>query len=331
MYKPHTTSCGLKIGCSTQYSISGYRFNSNSLLNEPIEKHSPGTGCPSIEAKSELIQVIFQMRTTNSALVRSNQPTFKKCDNSIDQWQQVVSYTVIIPDNLMVITKSFKPSVSAPTIRANNRTRFYTFLNGRSKAACGSIVDFPKTDSSDPLPVLLGHYKYKCFPCSSPTTVDRLFTTDISFINFYSTTDSVSTWAHHCHTQFVQHSPCSPITTKPQRSLKPKSAYPVLLISDVPNRSKPRLQRLLCILKNCSCRYRGLVSAFSTFVQPSISFPSFLTTTSRTNKSFRPSQPEKIFFTSSLRAKSLLEFHKGSRVSFHTRAYYILGLVESSA
>jgi len=120
------------------------------------------------------------------------QPTFKKRHDPIYQWQQVVSHAVIFSDNLVDIAQSFKSSVTTPTVCTNNGSRFNTFLNRRSQTICSSIVYFLKTDSSDPISILLGDYKYQCFPCSPSTTINGFLPTDISFINFNSASEAIT-------------------------------------------------------------------------------------------------------------------------------------------
>src|SRR5271157_4400333 len=64
---------GLVPGTADQAFV-GRRFDSDSLLKQAIEQLAPGTGSATIEAESELVQVVRQMVRTDSTLVSPQQP-----------------------------------------------------------------------------------------------------------------------------------------------------------------------------------------------------------------------------------------------------------------
>jgi hypothetical protein len=63
---------GLVPGAADQVFV-GRRFDSDGLLKQAIEQLAPGTGSATIEAKSELVQVVRQMIRTDSTLVSPQQ------------------------------------------------------------------------------------------------------------------------------------------------------------------------------------------------------------------------------------------------------------------
>ena len=67
---------GLVPGTADQAFV-GCRFDSNGLLKQAIEQLAPGTGSATIEAKSELVQVVRQMVRTDSTLVSPQQPALQ--------------------------------------------------------------------------------------------------------------------------------------------------------------------------------------------------------------------------------------------------------------
>ena len=64
---------GLVPGTADQAFV-GRRFDSDGLLKQAIEQLAPGTGSATIEAESELVQVVRQMVRTDSTLVSPQQP-----------------------------------------------------------------------------------------------------------------------------------------------------------------------------------------------------------------------------------------------------------------
>jgi hypothetical protein len=105
----------------------------------------------------------------------------------------------------------------------------------------------------------------------------------------------------------------------------------VFLICYVPHCPEPQAQWLPGILKYRTCRDRGLKITVPAVVQSAFSLPSLTMLTTWTPKPIGPSKSEKILPASLFGVKSLFKFHQRSRVVFHTRLYYMLGLLESSA
>ena len=174
-------------------------------------------------------------------------------------------------------------------------------------------------------------HHYKRLPCSAPTTLASLFSTDIKFIHLHSPRETVSPWPHHSKTQLVQPNPSGPVTAQAQYSLNIKCAYSVFLIRYIPHRAEPQLQRFSRILKNRPCGHRGLKITFPAMIQSPSCLPCLLMATTGANKPVWPAKLEKVLLACLLRGKSVFKFHECSRVIFHTRKYYMLGSLESSA
>ena len=88
---------------------------------------------------------------------------------------------------------------------------------------------------------------------------------------------------------------------------------------------------VLYVLEDSTCRNRSLEVTVLAMVQSSLGQPSLLVLATGTVKTIRPSKPEKVVSTRLIGAKSLFKFHQCSRVVFHARLYYMLGVLESSA
>jgi hypothetical protein len=326
-----TISCVLCPWVDSPNNSGPQRINGHSLLHKSVEKFTSRPRSPAIETKSEFVQVIVQVRYSNSPLMGSQQPAFKQGDNPIDQWQKILADVGISSGNLMDIAKSFQRCISTPVIRTYNAAWLNILLDRTSQTFRRGIGYSTKTDSSNPIPVLLSRYDHKRLACSAPTTLASLFSTDIKFIHLHSPRETVSPWPYHSKTQLVQPNPSGPVTAQAQYSLNIKCAYSVFLIRYIPHRAEPQLQRFSRILKNRPCGHRGLKITFPAMIQSPFCLPCLLMATTGANKPLWPAMLEKILLACLLRGKSVFKFQECSRVIFHTRKYYMLGSLESSA
>ena len=252
------------------------------------------------------------------SLMCTDQPTLKKRHDPIYQRQQVFADIVLFPDNLVDTAQCFKSSVTTPTVRTNNGSRFYTFLRSRTQTICSSVVNSLETDSSDPISIFLGYYKNQCFPRSSATTINWLFTTDVSFIDFYSTREPVAIRAHHCCTQFVQPCPSSLVTAKTQNSFESRCADTVFLVDYISDGPKPQPKRLSRILKYGARCYRYLAVAALASIKSPVRRPCFTVTAARAAKTIRPANIKQILPASFFGGKTFLKFNNCFRIIFHT-------------
>jgi hypothetical protein len=56
------------------------------LLCEPVEKETPGSRMPSFKAKSQLISIVVKLLELMPTLMRSQEPSLEKRDNSVYAW-----------------------------------------------------------------------------------------------------------------------------------------------------------------------------------------------------------------------------------------------------
>src|ERR1035441_10892756 len=54
------------------------RWDSDSLLDQPVEELAPRRGRASIEAKGELVEVVVEMAVPHGSLVSAHQPAFEQ-------------------------------------------------------------------------------------------------------------------------------------------------------------------------------------------------------------------------------------------------------------
>jgi hypothetical protein len=326
-----TTYCVLSFKSIAAYVFSHEGINCYSLLNKPIKKLSPGSRTSSVETKSKFIKIIIQVRQLNSSLMSAQQPPFEQGCNSVCQRQKVLAYVRFFSNDVMDIAQGLQLQISSPIVCSYNRTWFNALLDSRFQTLRRRVYYSPETDSSNPVAIFLSRNNHQGFTCCSATPFARPFPSNISFVHLYDSRKTVTPRSHHGMTKFVQPHPSCSVTAKAQDTLQPQSAYSLFLIRDVPNGSKPQLQRFSRILEYGSCCYRSLKMAFFAFVESLSNLPRSIIATTRATKSIRPTKVIKIVSAGLFGAKSFLKFHQSLRIIFHTRQYYILGLPESNA
>ena len=271
------------------------------------------------------------MRHLNSALMSTQQPAFKQRHHSIYQWQEVISNVRFFPDNGVRITQGVQLCITSPVVCAHHGPWLNTLLYSTAQTLSRCVQHSQKANSPYAVTILLGGNNDQSFPGCPTTTLARLFTTDISLVHLYNSGKTITARPNHCITQFVQPNPGGSVTAQSQDTLQAKSANSVFLIRYVPDGPKPKLQWLPRILKNGPRCYRTLMLAFLAVIKPASSLPSLRMITTRTTKTFRPPKSINILQASLFCTKFLLKFHDCLRVFFHTRLYYILWPLESSA
>ena len=331
MTQVDTTYCVFSFTSITADIFPHNGINCYSLLNKPIKKLSPGSRTSAVETKSKFIKIIVQVRQMNSPLMSAQQPPFEQRCNSVCQRQKVLAQVRFLSNDVMDIAQGLQLRISPPIVCPHNRTGFNALLDSRFQTLRRCIHHSPETDSSNPVAIFLSRNNHQGFTLCSTTPFARLFPSNISFVNLYSSRKTVTPWSHHGMTEFVQPQPCRSVAAKAQDTLQPQGAYSLFLIRDIPNGSKPQLQRFSRILEYGSCCYRSLKMAFFAFIKSFSNLPSFMIATARATKSIRPTKAIKKVSARLFTAKPLLKFHQILWIIFHTRQYYILGLPESNA
>ncbi len=257
------------------------------------------------------------------SLMSSLQPALEQSGHSICKWQEVVSNISIFTDYPMDVSSRRQPCISSPAVCSDNSAWLNELLHSSYQTLRRGIEHPLKTNSSDPFAVLLCYNEYQCFTCGAATTIYGPFSTNVSFVDFYSTRKTITIWSHHCSTQFVQPGPSSMVTPQTKNPLEAQSADTVFLVNNVPNRPEPNPQRLSGILKNSSRCYRGLNITISTPVKTPLGNPRLPMTAPGTYKTFWPAQVEYILSAGFLGGETLLKIKNCLWIVFHTHIYYI--------
>ena len=327
----YTISCVLCFYVSMLNSRSRQRVNCCGLLYNSIEKLTSRPRFPAVEPKGELVQAIIQVQYTHGSLMRSQQPPFEQRNNSVYQWQQILTNVGLSPDALVGISQALQVAVPTPAIGSHNSAWLDTLLDSSFQTLCRGIEYSAKADSPDAITILLGCDKYQCLPRCTTATLTWLLSTDVRFIDFYHARETVSPRPYHGVAQFVQPRPRGSVTAQAQGPLQAQRADSVFLVRYVPHCPKPQQQWFACVLEDSACRYRSLEVTVLAMVQSSLSLPSVLVLATGTVKTVRPSKSKKVVSTRLIGTKSLFKFQQCSRVIFHARLYHMLGSLESSA
>jgi len=106
-------------------------------------------GCSAVKPKRELIEVVVQMFTANSSLMRSQEPPFEQSRCPVAGGQQIVTYIGFFTNYFMNVAKTVQAIISLPSICANLASWFNGLLNGILQAFCRGIWNLPEPNPSD--------------------------------------------------------------------------------------------------------------------------------------------------------------------------------------
>src|SRR5271157_81720 len=133
---------GLVPGTADQAFV-GRRFDSDSLLKQAIEQLAPGTGSATIEAESELVQVVRQMVRTDSTLVSPQQPALQERGDQVHPRQELGWEPAAPLQNcdLVLVSFRFQPRISFPAIGVDHTAGINRLLHKTVQAGSRGILD----------------------------------------------------------------------------------------------------------------------------------------------------------------------------------------------
>ena len=301
------------------------------LLEEPVEKLPSGFGSSPVESERKLVKVIVKMRSPNGSLMSSEQPAFQQRRHTVNQRKKILPNMNVFPNHLVKITKFWQGIVTHPPVSTNFSSGLNTSLHRPPQRITRSIGNSLQADSPDSVAVFLGSNEDQGLPHSPSATFPRFLAANVCLIDFHCAFKSITIRSYHGMTQLVQPHPSGSITSQPQSPLKPKCADARFLVSHIPHSPEPNVQRFSRILKDRAGRHRSLRAAFLAVEQSTGSSPSRGVMTGRAQKTFGPPKCDQVLYAGLFACEPTLKFHDCPRVIFHTREYYILGSLESSA
>ena len=266
-----------------------------------------------------------------SSLMGPKQPALEECGNSIRQRQKVIADIGILTDNRVGIALGSQRRIPAPTIGAYCATWLNAFFHSGDQAISRCISYSAQANAARPVAFILNRNHNQRLASRSAPPLAWFFSTDVGFIHFNSSRQTVSARSYHGSSQLMQPCPSRMIAAEAQYPLQPEGTDTVLLAHHVPDRAEPQFQWLLGILKYRTGGNRGLKSAVGTFIQISIQGPSFMSSAARTPEAIWPTQLGQIFPTSLLGGKAFLKLQYGLGIVLHKEVYYIWWLPDTSA
>lgn len=213
--------------------------------------------------------------------------------------------------------------ITTPPVCLNQTAFIYCLVNCIAETFKGSIRYLSKSYPSNLGTIYFyGNYD-KRLSFGSATSLTRLFSANISFINFNYSSKIIPTWSNHSSSKFMKPCPSCFITAQTHHSLNTKSTGTIFLTSQPPYSSKPKNKGFMSPMKYCTSYYRYFMITICTLIKTFLERPSFFMVTTWTCKTIWPSQFKKIITASFLRAKSFFKFHDVFGVIFHYPIIYI--------
>ncbi len=231
--------------------------------------------------------------------------------------QQILPHSGIPAHNFMSISEAVQLAIPTPAVCSNHASLLRRFLYGSLQACSRGIRNMAKSYPSDARVFHFCRYHYQRLSCSTAPPLARLFSTNVALIHFNYSSKTISSRCNHGMSEFMEPCPSSPITAQSEDSFKPQCTGTILLAGHPPDRSKPKFQRLVCAVENCSRYDRDLIITASTLKHYGANGLRLFMATPRTTKSIWPTQLVKIIAAGFFRRKPVLEFRKCFGVILH--------------
>ena len=263
---------------------------------------------------------------TDSTLVGTHQPSLQQGNNTMHPRKQSRSFLGLLAkhSHLMTIPFTFQPRISLPSIRMNKATGFHRFFDKSIQTLRRSIGNSLHSDSTDTVFFFLCGCHNQDFAMEVTPTQPLFQASQIRFVNFHLSAQTVSSGSDHRFSQLVQQRP-GRLVAASQDSLQSQGAHSILLTGDPPHGTKPEGQRQMSVLENCPCCDRSLITTANTLINNVSNRPKRICSTLGAAKTVGPAQLEKVKTTSFFRRKSCFKFFQGLGIIFHTPGILYVG------
>ena len=209
------------------------------------------------------------MRSTNGALMSSKPPSVQPGGHKVNSWHHNMSRVRACGDvgNNVLVSEPAKAVVTSPSVGMDLCSRHHVCRHESVKTGRGDVRNNGHSDSAGPTTSDFRAYGHNRF--SFRTTPPDLFanTSEISFVDFNTAGQLLSTRAHHGPAQFMKPTPCRMVTTQPQNPLHTKRAGTVLLTRDEPYRQNPCTKGFVRSVKQSPGSNRSLPLTLSTKIK----------------------------------------------------------------
>ena len=229
----------------------------------------------------------------------------------------------------MPVAMFLEPVVTEQSVGVQDTARRDCALDEGLETVGRGVGDPAHPDTADSRTDLLGRDGNQGFLLGLPTPDALLGCTEVGFVDFDRTRESVPPRAHHRSTQLVQPGPCCFVAPQPQDTLEAHCARARLLAGDPPHGAEPCAQRGPGILKDRASGDRGLPAAARALEQRRPHEPRLPLPARRAAEPVRPAQLNETRPTRVLGPEAGLEVGERPRIVFHKPEHYRLWLPES--
>ncbi len=203
--------------------------------------------------------------------------------------KQILPHIGTLPDYVVRVSQFRQPRIAYPCVCVYDAARLDRSLDSVLQAGCRGIGYPLKTDSSDAPTIFLGCYDNQLLLRCSTTSFAWFFSADVTFVYFDYARKAIPPRPYHHTTQLMQPCPRGMITAQTKHPLQAQSIGTILLTCHMPNRTKPKTQWLLGVLKNCASKNRCLQATPFAMMQTSFCQPILGARATRASKSIGPS------------------------------------------
>jgi len=305
------------------WSVAGDHYMRNwgaiyGLLHQAVEQQTTSFRFATIKPKGELIKIIRKMRSANCALMNPKPPSVQQGGNKVNSWHHNmgrVSTCRYVGSNVF-ISQPVKAIVAGPSISIDLRSWCHVSRNKRMKAGGGYIRNNRHAYSAGATAADFCGYRYNRFSFSATTPSFLANTSNVGFVDFNTSSELLSAWAHHCSAQLMEPIPCRMVAAQPKHPLQAQSASAILLARDKPYCKKPRTKWLVRSVKQCSGSDGSLPLTLSTKIKAPPHQPRLIGTVPAfgATKTIWPSKSRNVVKTGLFTAKPLVEFFECSRI-----------------
>lgn len=296
--------------------VVGSRADSDCLLGEAVEELPSMLGGAPIESKSEFVQVGIEVLTTDSPLMRAQQPALQKGGNTMDPWKKRRGIFGAVLDDVsrVAIAVIGKRAIGRQPITHDHAALLDHFTDEGRQAGARPIGDPLQANAPDPVAANLGSNDHQRLVSDVPTPSPFFDPADERLVDLDLTGERLTAWPNHRPPQFVQPGPCRLVAADSQYAVQADGTGPVLLPDDPPHRVKPETERLPSVLKDGASGDGHCGLACATPKELVRREPCFRAPAVRASKALGPPQLYQVVPTGFLRGELVVEFGCRSRV-----------------
>lgn len=224
----------------------GCRRDRNALLDEPVEQISPASRHPAIEPESVLVQVMVELFPGYPPLVDTQQPTLEQRGNTVEARKSVGSGL----DLMNVPMRLEYAGIGGKSIGNDGRAGSHRLFDELNQAVSGGDGYLFETNSSSAKFSPLDGDKNDRLGSWGSSSSALAASPNQGFVHLDRAGKWLAIRTDHGPAQLMQTTPSSTIAAYPKGPLHSQRADPALLICEPPDRTEPKPQGQVAVLKD---------------------------------------------------------------------------------